>query len=163
MNYGDITECKRCHGYNMQVVKYPISGGRVQYRHQCKDCGYVDGASIKFDSIPEGIDPPLCDKEMQSWHYDNYHAIVEDKERNFTKLQAYYLTNEWQIRRKHRLAFNQKYFNGKCERCGINDAEVVHHRNYRVLGGKEHAFDLECICRECHALIHPHLRGDEIE
>ena len=158
MKYGDVKECSRCHSSNIKVVRYIIANGKTQYRHQCFDCGYLDMASIKFDSIPDGIEIPLVNENLRQWGYEHYNEIIKD---NFLKeLKDYYLTKEWQIRRKHRLAFNQKFFNGKCERCGINDAQVVHHRSYKILDGKEHAFDLECLCKDCHALIHPHLRSE---
>lgn len=160
MNYGDLKECPHCHGTNIQVVKYPIKGGKVQYRHQCMDCGYFDISSIKVSTIPNIDDVPMIDNDLRDWHDANYRAIIEDKQRNFLTLQDYYHTPEWKVRRLHRMAFNKKFFGGKCERCGKNDAEVVHHRSYRVLDGMEHAFDLECICRKCHAMIHPHLREE---
>lgn len=163
MNYGDIKECSYCHSSNIKVVRYIIANGRTQYRHQCFNCGHLDIASIKFNSIPDGIEIPLVNEDLRQWGSENYTVISSSKERNFDVLKEYYLSKEWQTRRKHRLAFNQKFFNGKCERCGINDAQVVHHRSYRLLDGKEHAFDLECLCRDCHALIHPHLREGELE
>lgn len=161
MKYGDITKCEKCGSDNVKVVKYIISNGKEQYRHQCFNCGFVDASSIKFDSIPKDVDIPLLDDDLRKWY--NSRSAMASREDFFSILKDYYLSPEWQIRRKHRLAFNQKFFNGKCERCGINDAQVVHHRSYRLLDGKEHAFDLECLCKECHALIHPHLREGELE
>lgn len=163
MEYGDVKECPLCHGTNIEVVEYPIANNGKQYRHQCKDCGHLDGQSIKHASIPFGIVPPLYDKEKLDFSIANYNAIKEDENRNFLTLNDYYKTEEWQIRRKHRLALNKLLFGGKCERCGKNEVYAVHHRSYRLLGGKEHAFDLECLCKECHALIHPHLGEDDID
>lgn len=158
-----MEKCDKCGSENIKIVKYVIANGKIQYRHQCFNCGYVSPFSIKYNLVPANVDIPLLDEDLRNWCYSNSEVIAKSNGFDFSSLNEYYESKEWKIRRQHRLAFNKKFFNGKCERCGMNDAKVVHHRSYRLLGGKEHAFDLECLCEDCHALIHPHMRKGEVE
>ena len=109
MNYGDITKCVKCGSDNVKVVKYIISNGKEQYRHQCFNCGFVDASSIKFDSIPKDVEIPLLNENLRNWYYEHHNETA--KENFFKELKEYYLSKEWQIRRNHRLAFNKKLVN----------------------------------------------------
>lgn len=175
--YGDYKYCSMCNSKNFKVVKRVYSNGAIHYQYQCQECGCTS-ASIKTDTIPQEIlnnvdyyEENLYDKYKEKRQVANMlkaqEVIVdyqkqkeEERECYFTMLQKYYQTSEWKYRRQKRLEYNKLYFGGKCERCRKNDAVVVHHRSYKVLGGMEHTFDLEALCEDCHKLLHKHLRED---
>ena len=91
MKYGDITKCEKCGSDNVKVVKYIISNGKEQYRHQCFNCGFVDASSIKFDSIPKDVDIPLLDDNLRKWY--NSKSAMESREDFFSILKNPCLVN----------------------------------------------------------------------
>ena len=69
--------------------------------------------------------------------------------------RSLYLSKAWRETRKAYMA----YRHGMCERCN-KPAEIVHHKKHLTPRNIDNpaialAWDnLECVCRECHALIH---------
>lgn len=165
--------CIKCDSENNIIVKYIIANGSIQYRYQCQDCGYVDGRSIPHSQIEDKDNVPLLDDELRQKFYESERqkikeeifekqkqmeeGIAENRKEYMDSLAKYYNTPEWHRKRTLRLDLNKRMFGGWCERCGINKATEVHHRNYNMTDGLEHPFDLECLCHECHKKIHPHL------
>lgn len=66
--------------------------------------------------------------------------------------QDYLKTEHWQnLRRKV-----VRRSGGRCEECGIGGVELhVHHISYARRGYEEPAWDLSCLCAECHKKQHP--------
>ena len=164
-------ECEKCQSKDLQVVKYEISNGSIQLRWQCKECGYVHLPSIKhsnftkeeYDKIPY-LDEMLRQSFYQKQEREREEKRIEAEKRyeehrkeGFNKLTEYYKTTEWQEKRIMRLNLNKTLFDGWCERCGKHLAIHVHHRNYNIIDGLEHPFDLEALCEDCHKKLHPHM------
>ena len=154
MIYGDITKCKKCHGSNIQVVKYIIKDGRTQYRHQCMDCGYVDVASIKFDSIPKNVEIPLLNQQLREFYYD-----IGDSEFNTTIYNDYIKSDEWFRKREEIFKLKGR----KCYICNTSNNLDIHHLSYEFLGyEEENDFkDVIPLCRNCHKKLHDFIKEKE--
>lgn len=162
MEFNDYSKCIECESENIIVVYKTCSNQTKQYRFQCLNCGYINKDSIKYKTIPENVNPveEIYDLTYKYKEDQQEQFLLQQKERRelfFDQLNDYYSSKEWQAKRLLRLEFNKKLFNGLCERCNIEKATTVHHRGYFLLG-KEHPFDLECLCHFCHSLIHEHLQ-----
>lgn len=158
MNYDDIKECEKCNSGNIQVVKYIIANGRIQYRHQCMDCGYLDISSIKYASIPKDIEIPLMNEKLRDCYYNNNDKQFE----NFFDVFSYneYITSdEWYAKRPKIFELKGK----KCTICGNEDNLDIHHLNYDTLGYEEdnNYQDVIPLCRDCHEKIHNFLDKNE--
>lgn len=170
--YGDYKQCDRCGCENVVLVKRVFRNGAVNYQYECMACGNSSG-SVKKETIPKEViekcpdyDETIKNMRIEAEHseflrnIDEINKRKEEEKAEYRSLLAdYYESAEWQYRRKMRLEYNKVHFGGLCERCRKNKATLVHHRSYRILGGKEHTFDLEALCSDCHSLIHKHLRG----
>lgn len=157
MNYGDVKECRNCHSNNIQVVKYIIANGRIQYRHQCMDCGCLDVASIKYASIPKDVDIPLVNEKLRECYYENNSKQFE----NYADIDynEYIVSEEWYQKRP--AIFELK--GDKCIICGKNHNIDIHHLNYDYLGHEEdnNFADVIPLCRDCHSKIHNFLDTNE--
>lgn len=65
------------------------------------------------------------------------------------KYRAYLNSPEWKTRRL--LLINER--GSQCDNCGKVGPVQVHHLNYERLG-RELPFDLQLLCRGCHAMTH---------
>lgn len=157
MNYGDVKECKNCHSSNIQVVKYIIANGKIQYRHQCMDCGCLDSASIKYSSIPKDVDIPLVNEKLRECYYNNNSnqhlvdtTIIYDE---------YIKSEEWYAKRPQIFELKGE----KCTICGSQNDLVIHHLNYDTLGYEEvnNYADVVPLCWSCHEKMHEFLRTNE--
>lgn len=157
MNYGDVKECKNCHNHNIQVVKYIIANGGIQYRHQCMDCGCLDGASIKYSSIPNNIDIPLVNEKLRECYYKNNSVKYENYET--VDYNEYIISDEWYLKRPKILAIKGE----KCAICGKDHSLDIHHLNYDTLGREDinNYADVIPLCRYCHEKIHNFLDINE--
>lgn len=66
-----------------------------------------------------------------------------------SEYKAYLQSDEWKrirtrIRRRAR---------GRCERCGVNVRDDIHHKTYERVGNED-LKDLIAVCRPCHRCIH---------
>lgn len=51
--------------------------------------------------------------------------------------------------------------NYRCQNCGVGQVELhAHHIVPLSVGGTNALSNLACLCRGCHAAIHPHMRGE---
>lgn len=157
MKYGDLKECRNCHSNNIQIVKYIIANGKIQYRYQCMDCGCLDGSSIKYASIPQNIDIPLVNEKLRDCYYDNTAKQFE----NFLIIDydEYIKSDEWRQKRPKILALK----GNKCAICGNYYGLDIHHLNYDSLGYEENNnfADVIPLCRGCHRKIHDILDKNE--
>lgn len=168
MKYGELKYCEKCSSDKLELVKYPIKDGRVFFRYQCKQCGYVETNNVKGTSIPSGLEIPFFDKELRDLYIERVQERsrqfdarqAEQREQFFEELKEYYNSTEWHEKRNQRLKWNKILNNGFCERCNKYMAEHVHHKNYKILNGLEHPFDLEALCSKCHKMLHPHMDND---
>ena len=55
--------------------------------------------------------------------------------------------------------------NGSCEICGYWCPPILqfHHVVPTNRGGEDYPFNVACICPNCHATIHSHARGNEMQ
>lgn len=165
MKYGELNYCQKCSSNNIKLVRFPISDGRIFYRYQCFQCGYVEIDNVKGTTIPEGLEIPMYDEELRSRYYERsqerWNRLDAEREERrkqfFEDLKDYYLSSEWREKRQQRLQWNKILNNGLCERCNRNEAAHVHHRDYKILNGLEHPLDLEVLCEKCHQMLHPHM------
>lgn len=166
----DLDECNACGSKNTHIVKFRISTG-YQLRYQCKDCGYVNVRSLKHtlndDKFPE-VDIvaranyyETQQKKMQQRRLENQIKREKEREDYFDNtLKNYYNSYDWKIKKEQRYQWNKILNNGLCERCNSKKATCVHHRGYDAYEhlGKEHPLELECLCEECHQMLHPHMQ-----
>jgi hypothetical protein len=75
----------------------------------------------------------------------DWKKIVDERE----KYQAYLCSREWSKKREA----VRKRCGDKCERCGINKIDAVHHLTY-ARKYEERIEDLQGICNGCHEFIH---------
>ena len=164
-------KCEKCENENLKLVKYKISNGNIQIRQQCLDCGYLNTKSLKYSLFTkEEIDNmPYVNEELREKYYEDREKerikkqiqleqdYLKHRQEGFDKLESYYSSQEWKNKRMMRLRLNQFLFDGWCERCGKQRATHVHHRNYEIINGCEHPFDLEALCEDCHKMLHPHM------
>jgi len=67
-----------------------------------------------------------------------------------TQYDDYIQSDEWDIRRKERLAIDEY----TCQDCGVTGVSLdVHHLTYDRLGN-EPMYDLLSLCRQCHNIEH---------
>lgn len=170
-----------CGLQDFQLCQVEKSNGTKCFRFQCKNCGWTSDF-IKTVTIPTDIDLktlPFVDDELKK-EYSNkrselyYEQEKQKKEAEWKEYQDYLISYEWRKKRQEAIDLNKKLNGGVCQRCGceLNDSNTqVHHKTYynscrdgykpeemRVqLKGKEHIFDLEVLCENCHNLLHPHL------
>lgn len=157
MKYGDLKECKNCHSNNIQVVKYIITNGRIQYRHQCKACGYLDIANIKYASIPKDVDIPLVNEKLRECYYENNSVKYENyKDIDYDK---YIVSDKWYQKRPEIFELKGE----KCAICGKDHSLDIHHLSYDTLGHEEinNYADVVPLCRHCHEKIHNFLEVNE--
>lgn len=77
--------------------------------------------------------------------------------------QGYYHSKEWNT-----IASNIKRERGyKCQHCGWKSQDGrglnVHHIVPRSRGGSDEPSNLAVLCKDCHSLIHPHMKDPNIE
>ena len=63
--------------------------------------------------------------------------------------KEYYNSPEWQELRQEVICRES----GICEKCGIDDIEHIHHKNYKRFGN-EKLSDLQGLCKNCHKEKH---------
>jgi len=68
---------------------------------------------------------------------------------NFELYKKYIRSDEWQQKRKERLALD----NHRCKNCGGRRGLEVHHKNYDSLFNENVSSDLITQCKECHDKI----------
>jgi len=130
---------------------------------QCKNCGELFGPKIKKDSVdfknlPDSSILKLKHKTETSTgkqlaFIQRFNERCEEVRNNykdaFFKAYKKYLNSEqWKSKRELVL----KRDNYLCQSCLINKANQVHHLTYELVG-KEPAFHLTSVCKECHGLI----------
>lgn len=84
----------------------------------------------------------------------NWKTMSEGK----AKYQAYLCSREWAEKKR---AIMERC-DGVCERCGINDADAVHHLSY-LHKYQEQLNELTAICKACHDFTHGHSGVDPVE
>lgn len=77
---------------------------------------------------------------MSDWRY-----ITDDRE----KYAAYLCSREWSVLKA---AVHQRA-GWRCERCGLNQIDAVHHLTY-ARKYHEELEDLQAICNPCHEFVH---------
>lgn len=65
---------------------------------------------------------------------------------NFEQYKKYIRSDEWQQKRKERLALDGH----RCRNCGGKEGLEVHHKSYDRFGSESVSSDLVTICSECH-------------
>lgn len=165
----DHTDC--CNNTEYKAVKLITSGGAIQVKEQCQNCGNVKPGAVGGYSkeIKEAL--PVLNEPLRELRFaamrEQYRAanskITESRNRQFNKqreikrdnwLQEYtkYLNSpEWKNKRDLVL----KRDDYMCQCCLKNYATQVHHKSYEFvdLAGSEPCFDLVSVCKSCHDSI----------
>jgi hypothetical protein len=83
--------------------------------------------------------------------FDGYYrkARGEGVKKTYNSYKHYLDSPAWRAIRKERFEWDQY----KCVHCG-NKASQVHHKKYPGRLGTEMIYDLESVCKQCHAVIH---------
>lgn len=165
----DRSEC--CHKPDYHLVKLVTSGGTLQAKGQCKNCGNVKGAALGgYTREQKEALPTLNETQRESRQsliseqYRQIHGRASEgrnklynekrEQRRDNWLQEYskYLNSPaWQNKR----ALVLKRDNYRCQACLENYATQVHHKSYEFvdLAGSEPCYDLVAICTPCHERI----------
>jgi 5-methylcytosine-specific restriction endonuclease McrA len=165
----DRKDC--CHNPDYHLVKLITSGGTLQAKEQCKNCGNVKGPALGGFTKEQKEALPMLNEGLrelrQSLISDQYRQIHRRANEGRTKLynekreqrrdnwlQEYskYLNSpEWRNKRELVL----KRDNYRCQACLENYATQVHHKSYEFvdLAGSEPCYDLIAICAPCHERI----------
>lgn len=164
-------ETQECACSKTHLTRRVISGGSVQFWMQCLRCGRATSQPLSkakatelasrmgFASVDQVApwDQALRDeyerKLSETWKKAYESRIEQWDAGRWERSEAYrdyLLTPEWKAKRNLVL----RRANGRCEGCGIADAEEVHHMKYPKRWGDEFLFDLVALCVPCHRRIH---------
>lgn len=132
-----------------------ISGGGIQYRRQCLNCGRSVGNAISHAEVK--VLPPYWDEDLEPMFEARVRAELEAQRTaaegaELSRREAYrqYLeTSAWKARRA-RVLMRDRYI---CQGCLSARAVDVHHTTYAHVGS-ELMFELVSLCRECHDRAH---------
>lgn len=159
----DDVEGECCRSPDFHKVKMVISGGGIQVREQCRNCGYLKSNAIAVPPQERAL-LPLADLALKERSYDrkwdikreaNIRACDRKAAKKKTDWMAQYsrylISPEW--RQKRELVLRRD--NYLCQCCLSAIATQVHHKSYEFvdLAGNEPAFDLAAVCTPCHEQI----------
>lgn len=161
----DLDTC--CDSPDLHHVKQIISGGGIQVKKQCKNCGQVTSNPIGGFSKEDREKLPLLNAYLRDDRYEQtstytrqfYQTISEKRlEKKRAKYNDYLKTPEWKKKSTEVL----KRDNHLCQSCLDAFATQVHHKSYQLedLSGNVPAFDLVAICTPCHDKIHKTMNND---
>ena len=160
----------QCLHEKQDVVKVTVSGGAIQLRKQCRNCGDILGNAIAKAKLEVPFeDVPYENPDIrEEWNYkireraeesyrkkerERKRKIMEEAEAMYwqrRKYEEYLLTEKW--RNKERLVL--KRANHICEGCGENEATKAAHKSYNHIGTSDEAgeflFELVALCEACH-------------
>ena len=153
-----------CEHPRTEIRLRTVSGGGIQCRSQCLDCGASVGNAVKrTDTAPdwdEHLNPKYnTDREQElAAIYEKFIALQKRKDTELdarskdwkAEYEAYRRTPRWQVKRS-KVMIRAK---GLCEGCLDAPATVVHHLSYANIGD-ELLFQLVALCRPCHHKAHP--------
>lgn len=171
-DYSKIIDAKDCCNLSKyQYVRLVTTGGYVQVKEQCINCGNVKPSAIGGFSKEQKDTLPLLDASLRELRYqviqaqysEARHKINEGRQKRYTEslqerkdawLSEYtkYLDSpEW--RHKRELVLKRDEY--LCQCCLKNYATQVHHKSYEFedLSGSIPAFDLVAVCGPCHERI----------
>ena len=161
----DLEDIKNCPHEKTSYYYIVKSNGEYAYMELCSLCGERKDKSkvwIKASSIPFNAVITKYTDEIKK-DFANKKNIIQEEIRNikyaiemsdkYQEYEKYLLSPEWQEKRRIRMLFNDRNFNGKCEICFKNEATQIHHMTYAQLYN-EWVFDLAAICSDCHERIH---------
>lgn len=151
-----------CDHSKFHYAKCETVNGRYQTRKVCDRClipfGPVEKTIAQVYAAYSKNEIDARQKQYRHIHWNNPdverqrirdEAIVKAV---FDKAYNLYLqSSEWTVARTNVL----RRANGKCEGCGKNPAQQVHHLTYSHVG-REFLWELVAICRECHLRLHGH-------
>jgi len=165
----DRQDC--CHSPNYHLVKVITSGGTLQAKEQCENCGNVKGPALGGYTKEQKEALPILNEVQrelrQNLISDQYRQIHqrasegrnklynekrEERRENWLQQYSRYLNSpEWRNKRELVL----KRDNYRCQACLNSYATQVHHKSYEFvdLAGSEPCYDLVAICTPCHERI----------
>jgi hypothetical protein len=150
---------RACENHRLEIRRAIVSGGQVQFKQQCLDCGEPVGTAISHAKAPKDaadFDHSIAQRR-RAMHEQQYQAIIQkhvklqkSKDSAFwRKYDKYLATPEWAAKRARVL----KRAGGICEGCLEQPATQVHHLTYRHWPN-EFMFELVAICKGCHERLH---------
>lgn len=158
-NCGWWTELKLadcCDNPSLVQIKKQTSNGGYQLRKQCLNCGFT----TKNSDSAKGVDLSTV-KAFNSELYDLRETEINQYRKKIKEFQltksdvrhkawsnshsTHLQTFEWSELRQ--LVLKRDEYTCQC--CLKNKATEVHHRSYRHIG-KEPAYELISLCRDCH-------------
>lgn len=165
-----VRELFACKDHPRKRMTYKTdTNGVVRYFFQCLKCGeklnpvgkfgvkkMIDEGEIKDEDIGPFDDSILKRRiALQSRIISEASTIRarKENERKRNEYTSYISSSAWKIKRQQVL----KRAGGKCEGCGFEPAQEVHHLHYNRFG-QEMLFDLVAVCKSCHDKIHPDKR-----
>ena len=137
-------------------VKKLDSAYRPMYKLQCLHCGKTFKQLKKTD----------VNRDLPVWPWQSKHAediraraasdyeVWREKVNRLWRdyYDAYLSSPEWQEKRRQVIAL----CGNKCQACGANPVQHVHHLNYQNLGN-EPLSELAGVCESCHRAMHRHM------
>mgnify|MGYP002392504925 CR=1 FL=1 len=129
-----------------------LSNGSTAVVRQCLDCGIQVGPSLPKAQAPRTIvmfDATIAERHERAWRNRIADQQIVEQDARREQYGAYLASPAWAERRAKVLRRD----GGICQACLERRATDVHHLNYRRFG-REPAFDLVAVCRQCHDEIH---------
>lgn len=151
----EILECE--HPRLSEPRARTVSGGGVQFRRQCLECGIPVGNAVSRADAYErngGCAPAPFDEALLEAKRQTAQATA-DREYEvrsaawWSWYNDYLKSPEWLERR--RLVLERE--NHRCEGCRQQRAVHVHHLTYDHVGN-ELLYELRALCEDCHDLAH---------
>lgn len=158
------TGYRKC-DHEKEAAKFRIiSNGSKQYGFQCEECGRWRVVSKSFFGKDYNWTLPVVEFAQRDYQSPVKHVwdeirTLEQKLRTLEDrlwwdcYEEYINSERW---KKKRIAVIRRD-SGVCQCCLSNSAEHVHHLKYPSNPddfGKEPAFTLVSVCRDCHSEIH---------
>lgn len=164
-----VWEMFKCNDHPRQRMTYKTdTNGVVRYFYQCLKCGeklkpigkigvrkMIDDGELKEEIRPFDESIIKLRRALQARIISEALAIRvrKDSEKKRNEYSSYISSPAWKIKRQ----LVMKRAGGKCEGCGFEPAQEVHHLHYNRFGS-EMLFDLVAVCKSCHDKIHPDKR-----
>ncbi|RZJ91153.1 MAG: hypothetical protein EOO20_05965 [Chryseobacterium sp.] len=169
--YHDIFECLDCkHFFHARiddccrkpdevVTKIQYDWNRIQYVHQCMNCGGANKTkNLNKKTYDNQLRGEFSEDRFGQWKIakkEESDAIYEGikysnyKNTKLYKYHEYLFSDAWKAKRKLVLERDSHI----CQACKIAVAVDVHHHKYDNLFN-EPLEDLQSMCRECHLEFH---------
>jgi 5-methylcytosine-specific restriction endonuclease McrA len=144
--------CPECGGIDtFDFRQRRLAGGAQRVMRQCRICGHANGNGVRLADHPGFASYPVFDENLRNnwWAAQAAARQSEHAARAASYAEWLETSPEWLALRQDVLERDQR----RCAACLTREATEVHHQTY-AYGWLPPAFELQSVCRECHARLH---------